>query len=609
MIALLLIASGADLESEKEENAPLILGVQGDLFAACELMLERGAKASHRLFELLLRSAPTTGGMKLAETILQSIDALQKNRYGETYLHQACVSNWADLVDVLMAKGIDKNATNKFGETCLHKAARVGNVEVVKRLLRLGVDESVAGDNGAALAVAHAAVKALLSKAPTTSPSPVRPDGFVAIPAVPASSLPRVESLSKSRGRAVTVVMESLSTSKEDNFWSDMEQLDNEVKKFAVQGSPIKAAASSARGVASVFEEYDGAMFEVEYGKKGVTKPPLVLQTDIEPFRTKFFGKKSLYFLTRSWGKGDLALLCVLAVPDADKGTFSALLVSSSGEQPLDLNLRLEEGYQPKHMKKELERSFTPGKKWIEITDRGFAGRMLSLEMEHSRNANCYRFAVVYGKADQKTEAEMFLNREGSPEFEQFLSLLGDRIELKGWSGYSGGLNQEDSVTCSHSYYTTWQGLEIMFHVSTMMSAEQQRRLIGNDIGMIFFQPSDAEFRVAMRGNVMDLAVAVVIGGAFGKIVSSLVDGIIMPLIGMMLGGINISSKTITLGSAVIKWGLFLQSIVDFTIIAFSIFTVIKLLHSLKIQEAEKPKNFSTQEKLLMEIRDLLKKS
>lgn len=112
----------------------------------------------------------------------------------------------------------------------------------------------------------------------------------------------------------------------------------------------------------------------------------------------------------------------------------------------------------------------------------------------------------------------------------------------------------------------------------------------------------------AMRGNVLDLAVAVVIGAAFGKIVSSFVDGIIMPLIGILLGGVNISDKTFTIGHAVIKWGLFLQSIVDFTIIAFSIFLVIKLLYSLKIKEEEKKPVLTLQEKLLTEIRDLLKK-
>lgn len=110
----------------------------------------------------------------------------------------------------------------------------------------------------------------------------------------------------------------------------------------------------------------------------------------------------------------------------------------------------------------------------------------------------------------------------------------------------------------------------------------------------------------AMRGNVIDLAVAVVIGAAFGKIVSSLVNGIIMPLIGILLGGINITDKSFTLGNAVLQWGMFLQTVIDFTVIAFSIFMVIKLINLIHQKKEETP-TLSTQEKLLVEIRDLLK--
>lgn len=118
-----------------------------------------------------------------------------------------------------------------------------------------------------------------------------------------------------------------------------------------------------------------------------------------------------------------------------------------------------------------------------------------------------------------------------------------------------------------------------------------------------------SEFKAfAMRGNVIDLAVAVVIGAAFGKIVSSLVDGIIMPAIGLLLGGINIADKSITIGHAVIKWGMFLQSIIDFTIIAFSIFIVIKALNSLQKKQQEAPAKPSDEVLLLTEIRDLLKR-
>ncbi|KTD65755.1 large-conductance mechanosensitive channel protein MscL [Legionella spiritensis] len=119
-----------------------------------------------------------------------------------------------------------------------------------------------------------------------------------------------------------------------------------------------------------------------------------------------------------------------------------------------------------------------------------------------------------------------------------------------------------------------------------------------------------SEFKqFAIRGNVVDLAVAVVIGTAFGKIVSSLVDGIIMPAIGLLLGGINITDKSIKIGHAVVKWGEFLQSIIDFIIIAFAIFLAVKFINILQRKKEEKPESPSRQEAILMEIRDLLKSS
>ncbi len=111
----------------------------------------------------------------------------------------------------------------------------------------------------------------------------------------------------------------------------------------------------------------------------------------------------------------------------------------------------------------------------------------------------------------------------------------------------------------------------------------------------------------AMRGNVVDLAVAVVIGAAFGKIIASLVDGIIMPVIGLILGGVNISDKVFTFGQANIKWGLFLQTVIDFTIIAFAIFIALKIINTLQKKQEEAPRPPSAEVILLTEIRDLLK--
>jgi len=122
------------------------------------------------------------------------------------------------------------------------------------------------------------------------------------------------------------------------------------------------------------------------------------------------------------------------------------------------------------------------------------------------------------------------------------------------------------------------------------------------------------EFKAfALKGNVVDLAVAVVIGTAFNKIVSSLVDNIIMPLFGIITGGIDFKGLTVTVGDATISYGVFIQSIVDFLIIALSIFVAVKVLRSLEKKEEEKPEAEKVVEVkedilLLREIRDSLKK-
>jgi len=86
----------------------------------------------------------------------------------------------------------------------------------------------------------------------------------------------------------------------------------------------------------------------------------------------------------------------------------------------------------------------------------------------------------------------------------------------------------------------------------------------------------------AMRGNVLDLAVAVIIGGAFGKIIASLVNDVLMPLIGLVLGGINFSELAFTVGEAVVKWGAFVQSILDFVIVAFVIFMIVRAMNRMQ---------------------------
>ena len=112
------------------------------------------------------------------------------------------------------------------------------------------------------------------------------------------------------------------------------------------------------------------------------------------------------------------------------------------------------------------------------------------------------------------------------------------------------------------------------------------------------------------RGNVLDLAVAVIIGGAFGAIVTALVDNIITPIIGAVMGGVDFSGLAITVGEAAIGYGVFIQAIINFLIIAFVLFLIIKGVNATQKEEEATPAappEPSNEEKLLAEFRDLLK--
>ena len=134
------------------------------------------------------------------------------------------------------------------------------------------------------------------------------------------------------------------------------------------------------------------------------------------------------------------------------------------------------------------------------------------------------------------------------------------------------------------------------------------------------------EFKAfAMRGNVVDMAVGIIIGGAFGKIVSSLVEDVLMPPIGMLMGGVDFTSLYLNLsggsyptreaakaaGAVTVSYGVFLNTIINFIIVAFAIFMMIKAMNAAKKKEAEKPSAPPApprSEVLLEEIRDLLKR-
>src|SRR5574344_1407362 len=132
------------------------------------------------------------------------------------------------------------------------------------------------------------------------------------------------------------------------------------------------------------------------------------------------------------------------------------------------------------------------------------------------------------------------------------------------------------------------------------ISREDIQKATNNTKGLI------GEFKIFIkRGNVLDLAVGVIMGGAFGKIVSSLVDNILMPIIGALIGGHDFSNLSIMVGSANIKYGLFIQNIIDFLIVSICIFFLVKSINKFLNSKEEIIK--SDELKVLEEIRDELK--
>lgn len=139
----------------------------------------------------------------------------------------------------------------------------------------------------------------------------------------------------------------------------------------------------------------------------------------------------------------------------------------------------------------------------------------------------------------------------------------------------------------------------------------KSKKKIVNNKGFDTLEKGANEFKAFIsRGNVVDMAVGVIVGSAFGKIVTSLVNDLLMPIIGVIIGGLDFSNLSFKVGEANIAYGNFIQSIIDFLIISFCIFLMVKLFSKFKKEEKvkeDKPKK-SDEVLLLEEIRDLLKK-
>lgn len=234
-------------------------------------------------------------------------------------------------------------------------------------------------------------------------------------------------------------------------------------------------------------------------------------EKDILWYRDHFLGKPHLNYLALDSQRGPLA---ISLIHDQTDQTFKILLRSTQGSERFQVTTKsiswpwyrkfLGLGPPPENIFQSISYNIpTSSLKFIKDTIN-LPGELL--QMEERQVIRSYKFGLGYLRAGQTTEGEMFANASESmsEQYNNFLSYLGETIELKGWRGYRAGLDVQNGQTGTHSVYTKWQGYEIMFHVATMLPYNERdkqqlerKRHIGNDIVIIIFQDSNTPLQLS----------------------------------------------------------------------------------------------------------------
>lgn len=215
-------------------------------------------------------------------------------------------------------------------------------------------------------------------------------------------------------------------------------------------------------------------------------------QMDVPYYYEHFYGREHANFVGTHESVGPIV---VSLSERADNGSYRAIIWTKSGDERLFIGESEVKGRaEAKAMLKALRKmqASIADVKLTQVRDAELQRRLA--EMELRQIVNNYKFGVLYAREGQRAEEEMFQNREPSAEFEDFLALLGERIALRGWQEYRGGLDVRGDLTGTHSVYTKWRDYELMFHVSTLLpffphdkQQLERKRHIGNDIVVIVF--------------------------------------------------------------------------------------------------------------------------
>ncbi|GAM26221.1 hypothetical protein SAMD00019534_093960, partial [Acytostelium subglobosum LB1] len=241
---------------------------------------------------------------------------------------------------------------------------------------------------------------------------------------------------------------------------------------------------------------------------------------DSRYFRETFLDKDHSNFIAKGLPENPV---CISIILDTDGKNYSGLIRTATGNERVNVaassvkttwwrNL-FKSGPSPFDILKAMAPQYQKGMKLI--TDTSLPQALLNLEEKQAIKG--FKFGILYSMDGQNKEDEMFANVQCSPEFDEFIDFLGDRVQLNGWGNFRAGLDVRSGTTGTHSIYQRWNNNEIMFHVSTLLPFNvkdkqqlERKRHIGNDIVVIVFQDGDTVYRPTTISSRQVLVVLVV---------------------------------------------------------------------------------------------------